>query len=219
VALREAGRRAGTGTTPGAVPSHFPGFDVLTQADHWDDETRAVVLARTQAPGPLRFFTPHEARVAGALVDQLLDQRTEPRIPVLHMIDARLADHETDGWHYDGMPTDDVAWQRSLAGLDADARTNRGHGFAECTWHEQSRLVIGVQERGDAEWRGMLAERVWSLWTRYACTAFYSHPWSWNEIGFGGPAYPRGYKNARVGGREPWEVAERRPVDPVLRTT
>ena len=22
---------------------------------------------------------------------------------------------------------------------------------------------------------------------------FYSHPWAWNEIGFGGPAYPQGY--------------------------
>ena len=26
---------------------------------------------------------------------------------------------------------------------------------------------------------------------------FYAHPWAWNEIGFGGPAYPRGY--ARFG--------------------
>ena len=28
---------------------------------------------------------------------------------------------------------------------------------------------------------------------RYVAQAFYSHPWAWNEIGFGGPAYPRGY--------------------------
>ena len=49
---------------------------------------------------------------------------------------------------------------------------------------------------------------MWSLWTRYACTAFYSHPWAWNEIGFPGPAYPRGYLNLGVGGREHWEVAD-----------
>jgi len=28
---------------------------------------------------------------------------------------------------------------------------------------------------------------------RAILAAFYSHPWAWNEIGFGGPAYPRGY--------------------------
>ena len=50
---------------------------------------------------------------------------------------------------------------------------------------------------------------------RYACAAFYSHPWAWNEIGFGGPAYPRGYKNLGFDRREPWEVAERDADDPV----
>ncbi len=54
-----------------------------------------------------------------------------------------------------------------------------------------------------------------ALWTRYACDAFYSHPWAWNEIGFGGPAYPRGYKNLGTGRREPWEVVERDAADPV----
>ena len=28
---------------------------------------------------------------------------------------------------------------------------------------------------------------------RVVLSCFYSHPWAWNEIGFGGPAYPRGY--------------------------
>jgi hypothetical protein len=69
---------------------------------------------------------------------------------------------------------------------------------------------------GDSDsWHGLPASHVWSLWTRYACTAFYAHPWAWNEIGFGGPAYPRGYKNAGLGKREPWERPERASHDPV----
>jgi len=46
------------------------------------------------------------------------------------------------------------------------------------------------------------------LWTRYACTAFYSSPSAWNEIGFPGPACPRGYKNPGVDAREPFEVRD-----------
>ena len=45
--------------------------------------------------------------------------------------------------------------------------------------------------------------------------AFYSHPWAWNEIGFGGPAYPRGYARMGVGLSEAWEGAEAFDVDPV----
>ena len=45
---------------------------------------------------------------------------------------------------------------------------------------------------------------------------FYSHPAAWDEIGFSGPAYPRGYKNLGVGRREPFEVPDARPAeDPV----
>jgi hypothetical protein len=58
---------------------------------------------------------------------------------------------------------------------------------------------------------------VWSLWTRYACTAFYSHPAAWNEIGFAGPAYPRGYKNTGVDRREPFEVRDAQPGDDPVR--
>jgi hypothetical protein len=73
----------------------------------------------------------------------------------------------------------------------------------------QADIVGAVQDlpRGE-EWHGMPATHVWNLWLRYACTAFYSHPAAWNEIGFGGPAYPRGYKNIGVGRREPWEVED-----------
>ncbi len=58
------------------------------------------------------------------------------------------------------------------------------------------------------------AEHVWNLWIRYATTAFYSHPWAWNEIGFGGPSYPRGYGALGNGQREHWEVADHEDVDP-----
>ena len=78
-----------------------------------------------------------------------------------------------------------------------------------------ARARPGVQDRDGDDWHGLPAGHVWSLWTRYACTAFYAHPWSWNEIGFGGPAYPRGYKNIGLDKREPWERPEVGARDPI----
>ncbi len=191
----------------------FGGFDVLDEVDRWDEVTKREVLGRL-APGTThKFFTSTEAHVAVALLDLLLAQDREPRIPVLPLIDVRLADGETDGWHYDDMPEDGDAWRQTLAHLDADAMAAHGCGFAELTAEQQAPLVQAVY---DAEqWHGLPAKHVWSLWTRYSCTAFYSHPWAWNEIGFGGPAYPRGYKNLRIDGREGWEVPDQAPDDPV----
>jgi hypothetical protein len=191
----------------------FPGFDVMAQARHWDAATTSVVAARLAIPPAIRFFTPGEEAIASALCDQLLDQRTEPRVPVVQVVDARLAEHQTDGWHYDDMPPDGAAWRESLANLEADAELRCGTGFAACGWLDQTAIVQNVQDLGDHRWHRLVAAHVWSLWTRYVCTAFYAHPFAWEEIGFGGPAYPRGYKNLGIDRREPYEVRDARPAD------
>ena len=42
-------------------------------------------------------------------------------------------------------------------------------------------------------------------------TLYYAHPTAWNEIGFGGPASPRGYVRMDFDRRDPWEAAEAKP--------
>ncbi len=89
-----------------------------------------------------------------------------------------------------------------------DAHAKFGQSFAQCPESDQRELIQAVQDAGSDDWHGLNAAHVWSLWTRYACTAFYAHPTAWGEIGFPGPAYPRGYKNAGVDGREPFEIRD-----------
>jgi Gluconate 2-dehydrogenase subunit 3 len=195
----------------------FGTFDVLDSVDAWDDITTGAVLGRLAPPGELAFFTPSEVSVAAPLLDLLLAQDADPRVPVLALIDQRLAVGETDGWHYDDLPEDAQAWRDTLAALDADARTAHSEReFAALVPSEQAALVQAVQDRADSgdRWHDWPASQVWSLWTRYACTAFYSHPWAWNEIGFPGPAYPRGYLHAGVGSRERWEQRDQIDRDP-----
>jgi len=194
--------------------SRFPGFNALSQTRRWDPVTVGVVLGRLGPPPPVRFFTPAEQAVATALLARLLGDAGE--VPVLRMIDSRLAEQQTDGWRYEDMPEDGQAWRDSLAALDSEAEVRFGQAFAECTGEQQDALIQVVQDLGSKDWYGAPAGHVWSLWTRYACTAFYAHPLAWNEIGFPGPAYPRGYKNLGVDAREPFEVLDVHPDgDPV----
>jgi hypothetical protein len=205
--------------SPGRWDDRFPGFDVAAQARHWDRVTTGVVLSRLRVPQELGFFTPGEEATATALCDHLLGQGgdTPGRIPVVVLIDARLAKGETDGWRYAGMPEDGQAWRDTLHYLDEDAQAKYGSPFGECAAEDQRTLIQAIQDAGSHDWHDLNAAHVWSLWTRYACTAFYSHPKVWDEIGFSGPAYPRGYKNLGVDSREPFEVADHHPGDDPVR--
>jgi hypothetical protein len=200
--------------TPGSAEQRYPGYDVTAQSRTWDGVTTAVVLGRLVAPGAPVFFTAEEEPTARALLDRLLAQDAEPRVGVFEIIDQRLAERRGDGYRYHDLPEDPEAWRRSIAGLDASAQAQLGTAFASASKDQQRDIIEEVRLcRGN--WHGLPAQRLFSLWMRYACSAFYSHPWAWNEIGFGGPAYPRGYKHLALDSREPWEVAERDAMDPV----
>ena len=197
-------------------PGRFPGFDVLGQARHWDRVTADLVTARLSAPSGLAFFTAAQAACAGVLLNLLAGQKDDQQISLLHMVDARLAAGETDGWRYSDMPEDGQAWRDTLVFLDEDAAERGGTTFSNAPEEDQLELVQAVQDLASGKWHGLNAAHVWSLWTRYACTALYAHPLAWNEIGFPGPAYPRGYKNTGVDKREPFEIRDTRPSgDPI----
>lgn len=190
-----------------ASRNRFPGYDVLTQRDHWDQQTRDIVLGRLAPRHERSFFTEDEERTCRPLLDRLLAADEGPdKIPLFELIDGRLADGWTDGWRYEDMPPDADAWRVSLAELQR-------RSFAMMAAAAQDQLLESI--RTSERFADMPATRLWGLWMRYACTAYYSHPWAWSEIGFGGPAYPRGYKNIGVGKREPWEVEEVDSRDPI----
>ena len=131
--------------TPGGK-GRFPGFDVLDEVDRWDDVTAGVVLARLDPQPEVSFFTATEQATAAALFDQLLGQDGEPKVPVLLLVDRRLALGQTDGWHYEDMPEDGDAWRLTLAALDDDARDGRRQPLPPLDLEQQGALVQAVHD-------------------------------------------------------------------------
>jgi hypothetical protein len=205
------------GITP-QMHGRYPDHDVLGQAGHWDAATRRVVLARAYGQPSIRFFTRPEAASLGAFCDVVLAQDREPKVPVLAMIDAKLFAGQLDGYRYADMPDDRETWRRVAAGLDATLLQHGcADGFALAPGHLQHRVVQAFSEGSLAGevWDELPCARAWAVVMRTVLSAFYSHPWTWNEIGFGGPAYPRGYARLGAGQREPWEGAPASASDPV----
>jgi hypothetical protein len=195
----------------------YPDYDVLDEVEHWDAATRRAVLERVENVPPLRFFTDSEARTLSGFCDVVLAQDSEPKIPVLNMIDAKLFAGKLDGFRYADMPDDRETWRLVAQGLDAASRQHRAREFANAPWEVRCRVVDAFskgQLHGEV-WDELNPKRAWSVVMRTVLSAFYSHPWAWNEIGFGGPAYPRGYARFGVGQRESWEGAPAFERDPV----
>jgi hypothetical protein len=139
---------------------------------------------------------------------------------VLNMVDAKLFAGELDGFRYAELPDDRETWRRVAVGLDAAARQHGAADFVNATEDVRERVVDALAKgtlHGEV-WDALEPAHVWKVVTRAMLSAFYSHPWAWNEIGFGGPAYPRGYARIGAGQRESWEGAEAFERDPVKDT-
>jgi hypothetical protein len=185
--------------------------------------TRAEVLARVESVPPIRFFSQREAATLGALCDVLTAQDSEPRVPIINFVDEKYWQGQLDGFQFEGMPDDREAWRLVAAGLDQEAAARAGvETYAAADPAVQLAIVEDFDQGKleDGAWAQLHLKNAFSLIMRVVLACFYSHPWTWNEIGFGGPAYPRGY--SRFGSpdlqhaeRETWEGPEAFDLDPV----
>lgn len=210
--------RQRNGTTPQMI-GRYPDYNVFDAERTWDAATSKLVHSRLHLSSELHFFAPTEAPTLQAFCDVCVGQDSEPRVPVVEMIDEKLAAGRLDGYQYADMPDDRETWHLVLAGLDEVAESRYGRAsFAACDVESQEALVgqfAGGQLSG-ASWEPLNVKRAWSVCMRMILAAFYSHPWAWNEIGFGGPAYPRGYMRlGPTSTTEPFERSGATDEDPV----
>lgn len=198
-------------------PGYYPGYEILSQQKYWDEATRKVVLKRVEQTPPIRYFSPEQATFWRAVFDHLLpqhDRTPEKRIPLVEQVDARLFLNKTIGYRYASMPKDREAFALGQQAINAEAQHRYGGEFVYLPQHQQDLVLQMIQEQKQEAakeiWKRMSVGRFWQMLMQDALEAYYSHPWSWDEIGFGGPAYPRAYTRLERGEPEPWEVEERR---------
>jgi hypothetical protein len=175
------------------------------------------VLDRVNHVPPIRFFSAEEASLMEAVCARLLpqdDRESAHRIPLTPYIDERLYAGRIDGYRYEDMPSDQEAYHLGLRGIQAIAKALCGVSFVDAQPLDQDRILKTIHDEappaGDEIWRRVPCKPFWSLLMRDVIEAYYAHPWAWDEIGFGGPSYPRGYMRLEHGRPEPWERDERR---------
>jgi hypothetical protein len=112
------------------------------------------------------------------------------------------------------MPSDREVYKLGIEAIDAEAQVRFAGSFLFLGHWQQEKVMQAIHD-GNPEgapeiWRCISVQRFWQLIISDAIEAYYAHPWAWDEIGFGGPAYPRAYIRLERGEPEPWEVEEQR---------
>ena len=134
--------------------------------------------------------------------------------PVAAMIDDKMLNNRTDGFRNHRLPRMQEAWRRGLHALDEESQARHEVRFHALAAAEQDALLALMQQGklSGAAWGDMPSELFFrDRLLRDCVAAYYAHPTSWNEIGFGGPASPRGYVRMGFNKRDPWEAAEAKP--------
>ncbi|TCP58226.1 gluconate 2-dehydrogenase subunit 3-like protein [Tumebacillus sp. BK434] len=191
--------------------THYPNYNVLNEQEHWDDHTREIVQKRLEVPGNFQKLTGEQAEMIRAMAALFVDDsRRELLDAVVKHFDSKLGSDIGEAQRKAGVPPFAQLVKQGLAALDKLAQAEHGCAFAKLRPEQQTALLVGLEHAtlslpetdgmqvpGQPFFQKMLSESV---------SAYYSHPTVWSEIGYGGPAYPRGYVRSELGLTDPWEA-------------
>ena len=136
-------------------------------------------------------------------------------VSLVALLDAKLLADHGGGFRDADMPYMREAWRKALAALDDEARAqNGGRAFAQLPDESQDALLSAMQ-RGKIfgeRWAGIDPKTFFERRILVDVPPlYYGHPKAWSEMGFGGPASPRGYVRLEGNRPDPWEAIEASP--------
>ncbi|MEH6566250.1 MAG: gluconate 2-dehydrogenase subunit 3 family protein [Halopseudomonas sp.] len=196
----------------------YPDYDVLRkrQGPSWNEPSRQVVAQRLALRNEAGFFNPTQWHTLQAVCERIVPQPDDrPSVPLAAMVEQKIS-HGSDGYRDSRLPSLQVAWIRALDALDLTAEQQHQQPFTQLRAAQQDELLTAMQrdELSGPAWQGMSAALCFQQRLLHdICAAYYSHPTAWNELGFGGPASPRGYVRLAENSRDGWEAAQARPGD------
>ena len=203
--------------TDDVTRGRYPGYDVLAKRNtpSWNEKTRAVVDARVAVEPEPRFFQPEEWRTLEAVCDRVMPQPDgRPPVPIAALVDRQMLKGKTKGYRLADMPQPAEAWKRALAAIEEVAIRDHGRSYAMLTASDQDSILQQMQDgKLQAQaLRGMPAKTFWTAHVNHDLIgSYYAHPQAWSEMGWGGPASPRGYVRLDLNRRDPWEPEEAEP--------
>lgn len=181
----------------------------MKEKEHWDDHTREIVEKRLQQKD-YQNLSLHESILLHHIASQLLD---DTRDSVLHYVvdhfDQQLGSDIGENQRKADVPKASVLIREGIRAIENYATLTYGKQYAGLPDEEKQAILTKIQNNQidlTADGIHIPAKELFNKLHNEAAIAYYSHPTVWSEIGYAGPAYPRGYVRSELSQRDPWEA-------------
>ncbi|MCK8827642.1 gluconate 2-dehydrogenase subunit 3 family protein [Natroniella acetigena] len=197
--------------------TYYPDYDVLDSIEEWDPVTADAVLKRLGPFPALKFLTADEEQKLRVITKHLVyDHRDEIFDWVIHFIDQRLDDEKGEYQRSPDAPPEKILIREGLQAIDKLAEKLYNEDFLSLEVEEQFEILASLQVGKAAsipEWSTIPQQDLFDKLLILTVAPYYSHPTIWSEIGYGGPAHPRGYYRIELGLADPWEAQRKDATD------
>ena len=186
----------------------YPTYDVLALQDEWDTHTRRIVTRRL-VPFTYKLLSDWEQGMLKVIAQHLAyEERNEILDWIVFHMDEQLTKTIGEGERKPEIPPQKELILSGLKALDVWAKRHFLKAFSHLKMKHQDQILRELQQ-GELTpidiWNSEFQRALFQKLAGLVIDAYYSHPWVWSEIGYGGPAYPRGYVRVELGLTDPWE--------------
>lgn len=189
---------------------HYPDYDVLASIDEWDAHTKELVLKRLGPFPEKRFLEQDELSKLRLIIRHMVyDDRDDIIDWILYYIDRRLDSGIGESHREPTEPPEQVLIREGLKALDKLSLKLYNKNFIDADVKEQYEMLALLQLKKAAdipEWTTIPQKALFQKLLDLIISSYYSHPKIWSEMGYGGPAYPRGYYRIELSFIDPWEA-------------
>lgn len=190
--------------------THYPSFNVMDEHDAWDDHTQSIVNARLSPSKQNRFLNAQEIELLTVICGLLMnDFSSDVLLFVVDHIDKTLQSSRGESQRKAGIPSVKELIRNGLRSLETSAKNNYSASFLTLDPIVQNELVQAIGQGNmvpNLDWNGDLQQAFFQKVMSLTIESYCSHPKVWSEIGYAGPAYPRGYVRTQLGLLDPWEA-------------
>lgn len=128
---------------------------------------------------------------------------------IVHHFDSQLSSDIGESQRKCGTPPQKDLVRLGLKALKESCKKAYGKDFIGLENSEQQKILSAIQNNNAPnvpQWAQVSQKDFFLKVTEIIISAYYSHPSVWSQIGYAGPAYPRGYIRVELGITDPWEA-------------
>ncbi len=190
--------------------TRYRGYDVLKEKEEWDQHTREIVLKRLGPFNKPQFLTDNEVKLIRVIAGHLVYENRHDILDfVIDHLDQKLSSNIGESQRAPDAPPAKDLIRLGLRAIDKSANVQFGAAFLELSTEQQYEIIAALQKAKSpliSDWSKIPQKELFKKLASEIASAYFSHPVIWSEIGYGGPAYPRGYVRVEFGLTDPWEA-------------